>query len=133
LLATPLLAGLVAGALLGRRARQANSHENGRRASSNENARQANARENGRRANERENPPRRIGHGTLAAAAAIAAPSAAVLLGVVGVVASGALGADALVHTGEVGWEFAIIGGLGIGIGVAAGALIAARDPMAGG
>jgi hypothetical protein len=151
LLATPLLAGLVAGVLLGRRARQANArenprranardnprraarHENARRADGHENARRANSREYAGQAAARENAPERIGRGALAAAAAIAGPLAAVLLGIVGVVASGALGGDALVHTGEVGWEFAIIGGLGIGIGVAAGALIAAGDSAAGG
>jgi len=104
LLATPLLAGLVAGVLLARHARRATAHEV---------------------------VSHQLGRRTLAAAASIAAPVAAVMLAVVGVAAAGSLGADALAHTGEVGWEFAVIGGLGIGIGAAAGALIAASDTAA--
>jgi hypothetical protein len=97
LLATPLLAGVVAGVLLTRRSRTG-----GRRQS---------------------HGP--AGRGSLAFAALVAAPAAAILLAIIGFVAAGALGDGALANTGQVGWEYAVIGGLGVGIGVLAGAQLA--------
>ncbi|HEY7174981.1 MAG TPA: DUF6350 family protein [Micromonosporaceae bacterium] len=106
LLATPLIAGLVSGVLLARRTAR--------------------------------DPTRRSGHASgdaaaahasertmLALAALVAAPSAAIVLALAGAVAAGALGGEALGHIGQVGWDYAVIGGLGIGIGAAAGAAIA--------
>jgi Family of unknown function (DUF6350) len=104
LLATPLLAGLIAGVMLARRAQGDLDRE----------------------ARGRRNEP--IRRRTLAIAAIIAAPTAAVALGVIGLAASGSLGSGALAHTGQVGWAYALIGGLGIGIGALVGAQLAAGD-----
>jgi Family of unknown function (DUF6350) len=101
LLVTPLIAGLVAGVLLMRRART------------------------------RSTPPG--GRGVLAGAALLAAPIGAIVLAVVGFAAAGALGGSALANTGQVGWEFALIGGLGIGIGALAGSQLASRVSVRGG
>jgi Family of unknown function (DUF6350) len=93
LLATPVLAGLVAGVLLARRSARGG----------------------------RPDP------GSLAIAAGVAAVAAAAALDIVGRLAAGSLGSGALANTGEVGWEYALIGGLGIGLGVMVGAQITAR------
>ena len=109
LLATPLLAGLVAGALLARRTRFGEP-----------------VRDRDGRARRDATTP--VGRGSLAIAAVVSAPVAGVVLGLAGYLAAGALGSDALASIGQVGWDYAIIGGLGIGLGAAAGAQIAAGD-----
>jgi hypothetical protein len=96
LLVTPLIAGLVAGVLLARRARSGAEQSADR--------------------------------GRLAGATLLTAPIAAVVLAAIGFAGAGALGGSALANTGEVGWEFALIGGLGIGIGALVGAQLAAGD-----
>jgi hypothetical protein len=99
LLATPVIAGLVAGVLLARRARTEAEHGDRRRS---------------------------VGRGELVGATLLAAPAAAIVLAVIGFAGAGALGGGALANTGQVGWEFAVIGGLGIAIGALVGAQLAA-------
>ncbi|HEU0240452.1 MAG TPA: DUF6350 family protein [Micromonosporaceae bacterium] len=117
LLATPLLAGLVAGVLLARRTRFGEPVRD----------------RDGRTSRDRDGQGRRdatapVGRGSLAIAAVVSAPVAGLVLGLAGYLAAGALGSDALASIGQVGWDYAIIGGLGIGLGAAAGAQIAAGD-----
>ena len=99
LLATPVIAGLVAGVLLARRARTEAERGDGRRS---------------------------LGRGALVGATLLAAPAAAIVLAVIGFAGAGALGGGTLANTGQVGWEFAVIGGLGIGVGALVGAQLAA-------
>ena len=96
LLVTPVIAGLVAGVLLTRRARA--------------------------------DPDRPVSRGALVGATLLAAPVAAMGLAIIGFAGAGALGGSALANTGQVGWEFALIGGLGIAIGALAGAQVAATS-----
>jgi hypothetical protein len=77
-----------------------------------------------RRVRTRSVPP--SGRGVLAGAALLAAPIGAIALAVIGFAGAGALGGNALANTGQVGWEFALIGGLGIGIGALVGSQFAA-------
>jgi hypothetical protein len=102
LLATPVIAGLAAGVLLARRARAEAERGDGRPS---------------------------VGRGALVGATLLAAPVAAIVLAVIGFASAGALGGSALANTGQVGWEFAVIGGLGIAIGALVGAQIATRSP----
>jgi hypothetical protein len=61
--------------------------------------------------------------GTALAGAALAGPAAAVALALAGYVAAGSLGSKLLTHTGEVGWQFPVVCGIGIGIGAAVGSI----------
>jgi hypothetical protein len=95
LLVTPVIAGLVAGVLLARRAGT--------------------------------DTDRSVSRGALVGATLLAAPAAAIALAVIGFAGAGALGGGALANTGQVGWEFAVIGGLGIAVGALVGAQLATR------
>jgi hypothetical protein len=103
LLATPVLAGCVAGLLLARRHR--------RRA-----VEVAALRSLGRAP--APSPDDRSRWSALGAAL-LAAPFAGVLLALAGYLAAGALGSGPLRSTGQVGWQFAAIGAIGIGFGAA--------------
>jgi hypothetical protein len=60
---------------------------------------------------------------TALAGVILAGPTAAVALGVAGYIAAGSLGSKLLTHTGEVGWQFPIVCGIGIGLGAVIGSI----------
>jgi Family of unknown function (DUF6350) len=59
----------------------------------------------------------------LAVAGLCAGPAAAIGLWIAGDVAAGSLGSKLLAHTGDVGWQFSIVAGLGITVGALLGTL----------
>jgi hypothetical protein len=71
-------------------------------------------------------PRPRTGRLSLLGAAALAGPAAAGVFAAAGYLAAGALGSAALASTGQVGWEYAAIAGVGVGFGAMVGAFVTA-------
>ncbi|HKD98983.1 MAG TPA: DUF6350 family protein [Micromonosporaceae bacterium] len=69
--------------------------------------------------------PGRVGRWLpLVGAAVLSAAAAAGVFAAVGYLAAGALGSRALASTGQVGWEYAVIAGVGVGFGAMIGAFV---------
>lgn len=122
LLVTPVLAGAVAGALLARRRRRLAAEALAARAL---------ARARSRPAGGADTPDGDPGRWSAIYAALLAAPFAGLLIAAAGYLAAGALGSGPLASTGQVGWAFAVIGGIGVGFGATLAATITEMFPRA--
>ena len=60
---------------------------------------------------------------SLVSGAVLAGLIAAVGFAIIGYLAAGSLGVKLLTHTGEVGWQFSVVGGAGIAIGTLLGSV----------
>jgi hypothetical protein len=118
LIATPVLAGCAAGAFLARR-RDAERSGTGRRGVSRGGPDRMGSTGSG---GDRIREEGHLAGLRLAAAAALAGPVATVALLIAGRAAAGSLGSTLLAHTGDVGWQFPIVCGIGVAFGACVGA-----------